>query len=93
MSIPAHLKSTWIKNADEHGLTEEYDIFYSEIEGLETEQLRQILPLIGISFGHHNADVIRDDMLSVMHEAKWNNFFAAYRKITGRTSRLEEDVS
>jgi hypothetical protein len=80
--------SHMIEDALDDGLVDELAVFEAELENLTDEQLRKLLPLVGISFKDNNS-VDRDNMIAVMDETTWGDFFTAYRKVTGKPFTLD----
>jgi hypothetical protein len=81
-----------INDAHAYGREEEYDAFSDEIESLSTEELRQILPLLGVVFSDPST-VDRVDALLAMNETTWREYFVAFHRITRRSSSLDLETS
>ncbi len=88
MIIPNQHRNTMIEHARDLGLVAEFDAFNNEIEKLSREQLWQILQLVGISFGTRT-DIEHHDLVYVMRETSWEDFFTAYRKVLGHSFPLD----
>lgn len=64
--------------------TEEYDEFYSKLQRLSIEQLRELMTLADLEFKKtDNWEV--DDFIGVLDEAYWDVFDQAFAKVTGKS--------
>jgi hypothetical protein len=82
------MKPEYLADMIEGAPNEERVAFEADLDKLTDEQLRRLLPFIGVSFRDDNS-VGRDDMIAVMGETTWGEYFTAYRSVVGKPSALE----
>lgn len=82
-TIPEDKLNTFIEDAEDNGLGEAYRIFETEVQKLNVEQLRAMLPLVGIDYGD-NDRIDEEELRRVMGESLWGDFIDGYETVTGR---------
>lgn len=86
------LKSTdmskMIEEAASDGLANEFAIYSSEVEALTIEQIRSMLPLVGVVFAKVDS-VDADTCRLSLRETTWSKYLEAHQRVTGRSSALD----